>query len=78
MEEKLNRLYLECINELNSIGIDVLDKEIIGKINIDISNRSTKAYGYCKQEEPDKKYKSIKIYNYKRIVTYQKFKVHNI
>lgn len=78
MEEKLNRLYLECINELNSIGIDVLNKEIIGKINIDISTRSTKAYGYCKQEEPDKKYKSIKIYNYKRIVTYQKFKVHNI
>ena len=78
MEEKLNKLYLECINELNSIEINILDNEIIGKINIDISNRSSKNYGYCKQEEPDKKYKSIKIYNYKRIVTYQKFKVHNI
>ena len=78
MEEKLNRLYLECINELNSIGIDVLDKEIIGKIYIDISYRSIINYGYCKQEEPDKKYKTIKIYKNRRIVTYQKFNKHHI
>lgn len=26
MEEKLNKLYLECIDELNKIGIDILNR----------------------------------------------------
>ena len=29
MEQKLNELYLECINELNRIEIDILDKKTI-------------------------------------------------
>ena len=53
MERKLDRLYKECISELNKIGIDILTLEI-GKIRIGISSRSNKRYGCCKQEEPDK------------------------
>ena len=34
MEEKLNRLYLECIKELNMVGIDILDEKYYGKIDI--------------------------------------------
>ena len=26
MDEKLNKLYLECIDELNKIGIDILNR----------------------------------------------------
>jgi len=53
MEKKLNKLYLECIQELKSIGIDVTDKRI-GDIEITISKRNNKRYGACKQEDPDK------------------------
>ena len=58
MEEKLNTLYEECIKELSSIGIN-LDEKKIGKINIGLAKRSTKRYGCCKQEDPDKRYKVI-------------------
>ena len=34
MEEKLNILYKECVEELKNIGIDVLNKEIVGNIEI--------------------------------------------
>ena len=36
MEDKLNRLFLECINELNRIGIDILNENQYGKIDISI------------------------------------------
>lgn len=55
MQKKLLKLYNECINELNSIGIDMTNN-IIGKIDITITNRSKKRYGVCKQEDPYKKY----------------------
>jgi len=48
MQEKLLVLYNECINELNSIGIDMNDK-LIGNINITLTNRSKKRYGVCKR-----------------------------
>ena len=50
MEEKLNRLFIECIDELNKIGIDILDEKQYGKIEILISKRNNKRYGCCKQE----------------------------
>lgn len=46
MEEKLNKLYKECINELNSINIDFTNCNI----NISISKRNNKRYGCCKLE----------------------------
>ena len=59
MEEKLNILYKECVEELKNIGIDVLNKEIVGNIEIHLSKRNNKRYGCCKQEEPDQKSKYI-------------------
>ena len=50
MEQKLNKLYLECINELNKIGTNILDEKQYGKIDISISKRNNKRYGCCKQE----------------------------
>lgn len=78
MEQKLIKLYHECIQELNSIGIDIENEDIIGKIDIKISKRSTKCYGCCKQEDPDKKYKIVQKRGYHRIVKYEKFKSHHI
>ena len=78
MNEKLLRLYIECIKELESIGIDIIDRKNIGKIDIQISNRAAKRYGCCKQENPDKNYKTVKKYRNRRVITYQKFKNHHI
>ena len=78
MEQKLNNLFLECIEELKRIGIDILDEKKYGKINISISKRSNKRYGCCKQEEPDKRFKTIKIIKRRKIVRYEKFNKHNI
>lgn len=74
METKLKKLYEECIEELKSIGIDILDEEKIGKITIQLSKRKNKRYGCCKQEEPDKKTRYIE--NHK--IKYAKFKKHTI
>ena len=78
MEDKLNKLFEECINELNKIGIDVLDTKKVGKIDINISKRNNKRYGCCKQEKPDKEYKTIIRKGYKRIIRYEKFDLHHI
>lgn len=78
MEEKLNKLYNEVIIDLKSIGIDLLDKEKIGSISISVNSRNNKKYGYCKQEDPDPKYIVTKKRGYKRIITYQKYNIHNI
>ena len=59
MEQKLQKLFLECVNELNKIGIDILNEKQYGKIEISISKRNNKRYGCCKQEEPDKNYRII-------------------
>ena len=78
MEEKLNQLYEKCIQELKTIGIDMQNKEMIGKITISLAKRNTKRYGCCKQENPDKKYKIIKKIGYHKRVTYEKFREHHI
>lgn len=48
MEEKLIKLYAQCVNELKSIGIDLGNKEIVGDIDIRLSSRASKRYGCCK------------------------------
>lgn len=78
MEEKLKKIYKECLNELKTIGIDVLNSSEIGKINIDISKRNNKRYGCCKQEAPDINTKYIEKIGKKRIIRYKKFNNHNI
>lgn len=78
LEEKLNNLYTQCLKELESIGLNMRNKEIIGNIDIKISKRSNKRYGCCKQENPDKQYKVIKKIGRRKIVQYEKFENHHI
>lgn len=78
MESKLQKTYNECVQELKSIGIDILDSEKIGTIDILISKRNNKRYGCCKQEEPDTSSKYIEIIGRKRIIKYAKFNKHHI
>lgn len=78
MEEKLNKLYLECIDELNKIEIDILNKKIYGEIFISISKRNNKRYGCCKQEDPNKNYKTVTKLGRRKIIRYEKFNKHHI
>lgn len=79
LEEKLNRLYKECINDLKSIGLDIKAKKCdVGEIDIGISKRNNKRYGCCRQEEPDLNYKHTEKKGYKRIIKYEKFNKHHI
>lgn len=78
MEQKLNELFSECVNELNKIGIDILNSKKYGEISISISKRNNKRYGCCKQEEPDKKYKTISKVGRRKIIRYEKFNKHHI
>ncbi len=77
MEERLQKLYEECIYELNSIGIDILNLDI-GTIDIQISKRNNKRYGCCKQEEPDKCTKYYERIGNRRYLRYAKFNKHTI
>ena len=77
-EEKLNKLYTECIQELESIGLNIQNKEIMGTIDIKISARNNKRYGCCKQENPDQNYKVIQKVGRHKIIKYEKFNVHHI
>lgn len=78
MEEKLKRIYQQCIEELRTIGIDILNSTEIGNIDIYIAKRNNKRYGCCKQEEPDKNTKYIEKIGRKRIIRYARFKKHHI
>lgn len=78
MEQKLYRLFSECVNELNKIGIDILNEKQYGKIDISIAKRNNKRYGCCKQEEPDKSYKIVTKIGRRRIVKYERFNKHHI
>lgn len=78
MEEKLLKLYNECLQELKNIGLDVLDTQQIGIIDISISKRNNKRYGCCKQEEPEIKSKYIEKIGRKKIIRYAKFNKHHI
>lgn len=78
MEEKLINLYKQCIEELNSIKININNNPSIGKIDINIAKRASKRYGCCKQEEPDKNYYHIIKSRRRRIKQYDIFKKHHI
>lgn len=77
MEEKLKQLYNECIQELQDIGIDILNSNI-GIIEIKISKRNNRRYGCCKQEEPDKSTKYYESIGKRRYLRYAKFNKHTI
>ena len=72
--EKLNKLYIECLDELQSIGIEFKNKEI----EIKKSKRNNKRYGCCKPEIPDENYKRIERKGYRRIVKYDNYKKYTI
>ena len=75
--ERLLKLYNECIDELKSIGIDVMAKDV-GSIDIKLSNRSKKRYGCCKQENPDKNF-CKRVRKRKRIILEcNRFEKHHI
>lgn len=78
MEEKLNQIYYKCVQELKSIGIDILDDKKIGTIEISISKRNNQRYGCCKQEEPDEKTKTIDKIGKRKVIRYKKFNKHKI
>ena len=78
MDERLRNLYLNCVNELKSINIDVTNKDLIGEIDISFSKRNSKRYGCCKQENPDKSSYRIIKRGRKKIVKYDKFGKHHI
>lgn len=78
MEEKLKKLFLECVDELNNIGIDILNEEQYGEIDISISKRNNKRYGCCKQENPNKNYKVVTKIGRRKVVKYEKFNKYHI
>ena len=78
MEQKLFKLYMECINELKNIGIEILNEKKYGKIEISISKRNNKRYGCCKQEDPDKNHIIVVKKGRIKFVKYEKFNKHHI
>ena len=66
MEQKLKELYLECVQELNKLGIDILDEKQYGKIDIFIAKRN------------NKRYKIINKVGRRRIIRYERFNKHHI
>ena len=78
MEEKLQRLYNECLQELKTIGINFTNNKNIGEIDISIANRSNKIYACCKQQEPDERYKTIEKRKNKTIIKYEKYNINHI
>lgn len=75
---EIQELYNQCINELKTIGIDFNNTNQIGKIDISISKRNNKRYGCCKQEKPDKSYKTIIKKGWHKTIKYEKFDKHHI
>lgn len=76
--EYLQKLYFECIQELNSIGINMQNNSDIGNIDIKLSRRNNLRYGCCKQEKPWNNSKYIEKRGKRKIVKYGKFKIHHI
>lgn len=74
MEEKLERLYNECLEELKRVGLNFDDEREYGKIDIKIAKRNAKRYGCCKQENPDK----LSKFWYNGKFQYGKFHIHHI
>ena len=77
MDEKLENLYKQCVVELKSIGIDVINNQI-GEIDVKIAKRNSSRYGCCRQEEPDKNFYHIVKRKHRNIKVYDKFKKHHI
>ena len=75
---KLNKLFSECIEELKTIGINVLNNKEVGKVTIRIAPRNAKRYGCCKQEEPDFSSKYIVRRGRNRYIHYSRYKKHTI
>ena len=73
-EEKLKKLYRECLQELSSIGI-TFEKE---KIEIYLSKRNNKRYGCAKPGIPDESYKEILVKGWKRYIKYHHYKNYTI
>ncbi len=73
-EDKLNQLYLECIEELKNIGINFANKEI----DIKLSNRAQKRYGCCKPEIPNEKYKKITRKGFRYIIKYENYQKYTV
>ena len=70
----LQKLYKECIQELNRIGINFEDKEI----NIILSKRNNKRYGCCRPESPNCDYKNVTRKGFKYIIKYDDYKKYTI
>lgn len=78
MEEKLLRLYNECIEELKSIDINIIDNKLIGEIDIKIAPRNSKRYGCCKQEKPNENFYKIIRRGKDLKIKYERFEKHHI
>ena len=78
MEEKLEKLYNECVEELKSIGIDIRNNKTIGEITISLAKRKAKRYGCCKQSKPIKEKCHTEIRNHRIIKIYDVFMKHDI
>lgn len=76
MEEKLNRLYKECLKELRGIGIDVERK--VKHVDIKISKRKNKRYGVCIGENPDKSTMYIEKTRNHKVIKYAVYNIHHI
>lgn len=77
MNDKLENIYKDCINDLKKIGININDSKF-GEIDISISNKNTKRYGCCKQEEPDEKSAYVEQRGKKKYIKYDRFEKHHI
>lgn len=73
-QRKLEELYLQCMEELKSIGIQFKNKEI----SIQISKRNNKRYGCCKPDVPDERYKKIERRGYRYIIKYENYQKYTI
>lgn len=78
MEEKLIKLYNECIEELKTININVIDNNLIGSIDIKIAPGNPKRYGCCKQEEPNENFYKITKKGRNLNIKYERFNKHHI
>lgn len=72
--ESLQKLYEECINELETIGINY----DFNKVDINISKRNNKRYGCCKPDDPDKTSKYIEKIRGRRYIKYGKYNKYHI
>ncbi len=78
MQEKLEKLYQECLQELEKVEIKIQNNEAVGQVQIAISKRNNKRYGVCKQQEPDQSTKYIQKIGRRKIIKYQKYNKHLI